>query len=74
MENLRSTSGRQTPLVYHVDLLLLDGTDLRSRPLVEQRKLLAKLLKEAPNNIRFSGEFRKAQPNCFSEPRSSGSS
>jgi bifunctional non-homologous end joining protein LigD len=50
---------KQTPIVYYAfDLLFLDGTDLRSRPLVERRKLLAKLLKKAPNNIRFSEELR----------------
>jgi bifunctional non-homologous end joining protein LigD len=31
---------------------------LRSRPLVERRKLLAKLLKKAPDNIRFSEELQ----------------
>jgi bifunctional non-homologous end joining protein LigD len=52
---------KQTPLVYYAfDLLFLDGTDLRSRPLTERRKLLANLLKKAPDNIRFSGELRGA--------------
>src|SRR5271157_6021843 len=52
-------TGKQIPLVYHAfDLLLLDGTDLRSRPLIERRKLLVKLLKKAPDNIRFSEELR----------------
>jgi len=51
-------SGKRTPLVYYAfDLLNLEGTDLRSRPLVERRKLLAKLLKKAPDNIRFSEEL-----------------
>jgi bifunctional non-homologous end joining protein LigD len=50
---------KQIPLVYYAfDLLNLEGTDLRSRPLVERRKLLAKVLKKAPNNIRFSKELR----------------
>jgi len=35
----------------------LDGADLRSRPLIECRKLLAKLLKNAPENIKFSEEL-----------------
>ncbi|MGA8658871.1 MAG: hypothetical protein WB586_22285 [Chthoniobacterales bacterium] len=49
---------KQIPLVYYAfDLLNLEETDLRSRPLVERRKLLAKLLKEAPDNIRFSEEL-----------------
>jgi bifunctional non-homologous end joining protein LigD len=38
--------------------LSLEGTDLRSRPLIERRKLLGKLLKKAPDNIRFSEELR----------------
>ncbi|MGA8659704.1 MAG: hypothetical protein WB586_26585 [Chthoniobacterales bacterium] len=51
-------SGKQIPLVYYAfDLLNLEGTDLRSRPLVERRKLLAKVLKKAPDNIQFSEEL-----------------
>ena len=51
--------GQKHPLVYYdFDLLFLDGTDLRSRPLIERRKQLAKLLKKAPPNIRFSEELR----------------
>src|ERR1700757_3712948 len=50
---------KQTPIVYYAfDLLFLDGTDLRSRSLIERRKLLATLLKNAPPNIRFSEELR----------------
>jgi bifunctional non-homologous end joining protein LigD len=49
---------KQIPLVYYAfDLLSLDGADLRSRPLVERRELLAKLLKKAPDNLRFSEEL-----------------
>ena len=49
---------KKTPLVYYAfDLLFLDGADLRSRPLTERRKLLARLLKKAPPNIRFSEEL-----------------
>jgi bifunctional non-homologous end joining protein LigD len=53
-------SGEQGPLLiyYAFDLLSLEGTDLRNRSLVERRKLLAKLLKKAPDNIRFSEELR----------------
>jgi bifunctional non-homologous end joining protein LigD len=36
----------------------LGGTDLRSRTLIERRKQLAKLLKNAPPKIRFSEELR----------------
>jgi bifunctional non-homologous end joining protein LigD len=50
---------KRTPLVYYAfDLLFLDGTDLRSQPLIERRKLLAKLLKNAPPNIHLSAELR----------------
>ena len=35
----------------------MDSADLRSRPLIERRKLLAKLLKKAPENIKFSEEL-----------------
>jgi bifunctional non-homologous end joining protein LigD len=50
---------KQTPLVYYAfDPLFLDGSNLRSRPLIERRKLLATLLKKASSNIRFSEELR----------------
>jgi bifunctional non-homologous end joining protein LigD len=46
-------------LVYYAfDLLSLDGADLRSRPLVERRKLLEKLIKKAPAQIKFSEELQ----------------
>jgi bifunctional non-homologous end joining protein LigD len=50
---------KATPLIYYAfDLLKLEGKDLRNRPLVERRKLLAKLLEKPPDNIRFSEELR----------------
>jgi bifunctional non-homologous end joining protein LigD len=50
---------KHTPIVYYAfDLLFFNGTDLRSRSLIERRKLLATLLKKAPPNIRFSEELR----------------
>jgi len=50
---------KQTPLAYYAfDLLFLNGTDLRNQPLIERRKLLAKLLRKAPENIRFSEELK----------------
>jgi bifunctional non-homologous end joining protein LigD len=36
----------------------LEGTDVRDQSLFERRKLLAKLLKNAPANIRFSEELQ----------------
>jgi bifunctional non-homologous end joining protein LigD len=50
---------KRIPFVYYVfDLRNLEGIDLHARPLVERRKLFAKLLKKAPDNIRFSEELR----------------
>ena len=46
------------PINYVFDLLSREGTDLRSRPLVERHELLAKLLKKAPPYIRLSEELR----------------
>jgi len=47
------------PLVYYAfDLLSLEGTDLRSRPLIERRAQLTRLLKKAPETIRFSEELQ----------------
>jgi len=52
-------SSGNVPLVYFAfDLLFLDGKDLRKQRLSARRKLLAKLLEKAPENIRFSGELR----------------
>jgi hypothetical protein len=49
-------------LVYYVfDLLFLEGKDLREEPLTARRKLLAKLLKKPPENIRLSDELRGTQ-------------
>jgi len=46
------------PLVYYAfDLLFLDGKDLRSRPLIERRKELGKLLKDVSANVRYSQEL-----------------
>ena len=50
---------KNIPLVYYAfDLLSLEGTDVCDQPLLGRRKLLAKLLKNAPANIRFSEELR----------------
>jgi len=52
-------SSGNVPLVYFAfDLLFLDGKDLGEQRLSARRKLLAKLVEKAPENIRFSGELR----------------
>jgi ATP-dependent DNA ligase len=60
---------KETPLIYYAfDLLELEGKDLRNRPLVERRKLLANLLQKAPDNIRFSEELRGTRDRFFEAP------
>src|SRR6516164_490400 len=50
------------PLVYYAfDVMSLEGTDLRSRALVERREQLAKLLKKAPWNIKLSEELQETR-------------
>ncbi len=57
---------KQTALVYYAfDLLSLDGTDLCKSPLIERRELLAKLLREAPERIRFSEELPGERENLL---------
>jgi bifunctional non-homologous end joining protein LigD len=49
------SSEQRVPLVYYAfDLLSLEGKDLRKEPLLARRKLLAKVLKKTPQNIRLS--------------------
>jgi len=46
------------PIFYYVfDLLWLDGQDLKSEPLSTRKKLLAKLLKNPPDGIRYSASL-----------------
>jgi bifunctional non-homologous end joining protein LigD len=57
LQLFKSSGG--VPLVYYVfDLLFLEGKDLRGEPLTARRKLLANLLKKAPENVRLSDELR----------------
>jgi bifunctional non-homologous end joining protein LigD len=56
---LQAYGKSKAPLIYYAfDLLGLEEKDLRNRPLVERRKLLAKLLEKPSDNIRFSEELR----------------
>ena len=62
------------PHVYYAfDLLSLEGTDLRSQPLVERRELLAKLLKKAPENIKFSEQLQGSREELLRSHVSSSS-
>jgi bifunctional non-homologous end joining protein LigD len=64
---------KHTPLVYYAfDLLRLDGTDLRTQPLFERRNGLAKLLRNAPDNIRFSEELQGSREELLQIARQFG--
>ncbi|MTD95592.1 DNA ligase D [Hyphomicrobium sp. xq] len=48
----------RTPLIYYVfDILEFDGHDLRQEPLSQRKKVLRKVLKGAPEAIRYSEEI-----------------
>lgn len=50
---------RMQNLAYIVfDLLALDGADLRGRPLIERKKMLEALMRDAPKNLRYSKHIR----------------
>jgi bifunctional non-homologous end joining protein LigD len=47
--------GREKEIVYQAfDLISLDGVDLRTRPLVERKEALARVLEKAPATIRYT--------------------
>ena len=51
-------SGKRDALHYFAfDLLFLDGEDLRSKPLLERKATLKKLLVRAPSHIHYSEHF-----------------
>ena len=50
-------SAGRSILFYAFDLLMLDGRDIRQRPLIERRDLLTELLKTMPEPIRLSEAF-----------------
>jgi bifunctional non-homologous end joining protein LigD len=57
LQNALST-GKSDRLNYYIfDLLYLNGVDLRDRPLLERKKALQSLLKNAPSHIHYSEHF-----------------
>lgn len=54
-QGLRGALGRKTDRLhfYAFDLLLLDGEDWRSRPLLERKRRLRRLLKDAPERLQY---------------------
>lgn len=67
-QNLQNTlkSKNDKHLVYYAfDLLYLNGQDLRSRSLLERKKLLKELLSGAARNIQYSDHFIKDGQDFF---------
>ena len=55
----------KNPVYMIFDLLALDGEDLRRRPLIERKETLEALLKDAPEDLRYSGHVRGNGKECF---------
>lgn len=52
------STGDQQHLHYYVfDILFLDGEDLRTRPLLDRKAVLERLLRRAPSHIHYSEHF-----------------
>jgi bifunctional non-homologous end joining protein LigD len=65
------SSEQRVPLVYYAfDLLFLEGKDLRKEPLSARRKLLAEVLKKAPENIRLSEGLQGSKEDLLRSPKS----
>jgi len=60
LQNALSTRRKQGLHYYAFDLLFLDGTDMRDRPLVERKAALKKVLKKAPARVHFSEHMRES--------------
>ncbi len=59
-------NGMLTYIVF--DLLALDGKDIRGESLIRRKELLEALMKDAPNNLHFSGYVREAERNASLPP------
>ena len=71
LQLFKSSGG--VPLVYYVfDLLSLEGKDLCKEPLSARRKLLASVLKKAPENVRLSDELRGSKDDLLRVAREFG--
>lgn len=72
LQALESGEERPPLAFYLFDLLHLDGTDLRSRPLHERRERLSALLAGAGEPLRFSAEIRGDPHQLLAEVRRRG--
>jgi len=66
--------GQQRPpiLFYAFDLLRLNGRDLRTRPLAERKAELERMLKDAPDTIRFSASLGNEPEKLLRQARELG--
>ena len=55
---------KQTPLVYYAfNLIFLEGTELRFRPLIKRRKRLATLLKKSSTHYPLPRSYTAIEKN-----------
>jgi bifunctional non-homologous end joining protein LigD len=66
--------GQERPPIYFYvfDLLRLDGKDLREQPLAERKGALEKILKNAPDKIRFSASLGDDAENLLKQAKKIG--
>ncbi len=72
LQALETGTERPTLAFYIFDLLHLDGTDLREKPLRERREILRKLLGRTGVPIRYSAEIRGDPKKLLAEVRKRG--
>jgi bifunctional non-homologous end joining protein LigD len=61
------------PIVYYLfDILHLDGKDLRSKPLVERKKILKELMKNAKDPLRYSANIEATPKKLLEEVKQLG--
>ena len=51
--------GRGEPVFYAFDLLWLDGEDLRSRPLIERKRLLRSIIPDQPSVLLYADHIER---------------
>jgi bifunctional non-homologous end joining protein LigD len=57
LQNALSTGKKNDLHYYAFDLLFLNGEDMRSRPLLERKAALKRILSKAPKHIHYSDHF-----------------
>jgi DNA ligase D-like protein (predicted ligase) len=71
--NLLQNVGEPEPILFYAfDLLLLAGTDLRSRPLEHRRSLLREMMPKLPDPIRHSETFDESPAELLKVVRAHG--